>query len=188
MGRKLLTAVALAAALTTTLALPAAAQQVPVSFSGPVAAGQTITLECPEGHQVETTGGAPNAGAIYYRNSNRKAVLPAPSEPTSFTGTSVSWLVPKGAKYAEATVYCVPIVVTQPLTAVGQATGADVILDCPAETPWLHSVVEVAALDPQVGQWLSTPYTTTATGVIIAALPPSYVWRATVTCTSLPPQ
>jgi hypothetical protein len=80
----------------------------------------------------------------------------------------------------------VPIV-TQTLTGVGQATGAPVVVDCPPETPYLQAVVEVAALDPAIGQWLSTPYTATETGVIIAALPPSYVWRVTVTCSSAPP-
>jgi hypothetical protein len=176
-----------ASLLAVGLALPASAQQTPATFSGPVTAGQTITVTCPEGHQVQLEGGAPNAGVTFYRNTNRKAVLSTPG-PTSVTATSASWLVPKGAKYADATVYCVPIVISQPLTAVEQATGAPVVLDCPGVYPWLHTVIEVAALDPLVGQYLSTPYETTETGIIIGALPETYIWRATLVCTSLPPQ
>jgi hypothetical protein len=187
MRRRLITALVVLAAslLVVGLALPASAQQIPATFSGPVTAGQVITVTCPQGHTLEVSGGVPNAGATFYRNTNRKAVLSTPG-PTSVTATSASWLIPKGAKWADATVYCVPIV-TQTLTGVGQATGAPVVVDCPPETPYLQAVVEVAALDPAIGQWLSTPYTATETGVIIAALPPSYVWRVTVTCSSAPP-
>jgi hypothetical protein len=174
-----------ASLLAVGLALPASAQQTPATFSGPVTAGQTITVTCPEGHQVQLEGGAPNAGVTYYRNVNRKVVLPAPSAPTSFTATTASWTVPKGAKYADATAYCVPIA-TQLVTLLGQATGNPVTVNCPAETPYLVSVQNVLQLDPTIGQLLSTPYTATATGVIVDALPPSFIWRVEMTCSSAP--
>lgn len=173
-----------ASLLAVGLALPASAQQTPATFSGPVTAGQTITVTCPEGHQVQLEGGAPNAGVTFYRNTNRKAVLSTPG-PTSVTATSASWLVPKGAKYADATAYCVPIA-TQLVTLLGQATGNPVTVNCPAETPYLVSVQNVLQLDPTIGQLLSTPYTATATGVIVDALPPSFIWRVEMTCSSAP--
>jgi hypothetical protein len=164
---------------------PASAQQQSVNFSGAVTAGQTVTLECPSGYMVEQTSEGPNASLSFYRNANHKAAVAEFVPPTSTTTTTASWLVPKGAKFGEGSLNCVPII-TQTVTLLGQATGADVVVDCPAETPYLVSVTEVLQLDPAIGQLLSTPYTATETGVIIAALPPSYIWRVTMTCSSQP--
>jgi hypothetical protein len=183
--RRLIATALAAGALMVATALPASAQQTPVSYDGPVTAGSTLTLTCPAGTQVQVTPEGVNASLSFYRTPKRKSLVAGFVPPTSTTSTTASWLVPKGAKYAQGTLYCEPIT-TQTLTGVGQATGAPVTVNCPPETPYLVSVTEVLALDPAIGQWLSTPYTTTATGVIIAALPPSYAWRVTVTCSSAP--
>jgi hypothetical protein len=177
MGRKIFVLVLLSAALFA-LVIPLARADT-ISSSGPIPAGASATLTCPDGQTFES------GTAIFYRQEGAKKPLATVALTPDSNGISGFATAPKGTRWYTATYTCEPIT-TQTLTGVGQATGAPVTVDCPPETPYLVAVVEVLALDPAIGQWLSTSYVTTETGVIIGALDPSFAWRATVTCSSAP--
>jgi integrase-like protein len=56
MGRKLLAVLLVTGALVAGAALPAAAEIQAVQFRGPVEAGQTLELRCPDGYRVQRSG------------------------------------------------------------------------------------------------------------------------------------
>jgi hypothetical protein len=109
-----------------------------VSFSGPVVAGQTITLQCPEGHMLEVTADGPNASANFYRNEKRRNAVGEFVPPSSTTTTTASWIAPKGARFADATAYCVPTTTTVSFSGF-QVADEIQHADCPAEYPYVTS-------------------------------------------------
>jgi hypothetical protein len=188
--RRIAGAILAAVGVLVGLALPAAAQQGPVSFSGPVVAGQTLTLACPKGEQVQLDGGAPNAEATFYKAANRKHVIRTDA-PISSTQTSVSWLAPRGAKYADATLTCQPTTPTrQTYVFTGVAESGSVTVDCPPERPNLAWVYEVVGdsdgdLSTPQGQILLA-YQMTPTGVQFA-IATGWAYRVLVECSAASP-
>jgi hypothetical protein len=192
MGRRIAIALLGASLLVIGLSLPASAQQVPVSFSGPVTAGQSLTLECPEGHQVDLVeGSAPNASANFYRNANRKSAVVMYAPPTSMTRTSVMWIVPKGAKSADAILYCIP----NPTQVFFGGTITDTTpfsVTCPAGTPYFYGTNGAEAHNPETGERVNITYSyvfdSAGNRIGITIHPPEerigWEWSADLFCTA----
>ena len=138
--RVLLLAVALLA-----IAVPASAQETPevtVTYSGRVTAGQFLELTCPDGLQVQMflATGIVSASADFYRNERRTAVV-ALDVPSGGGGVNTQgWTVPKGARYADATLVCEPFPTDLRFTGHFDAAGQEASVHCPADTPYVWTV------------------------------------------------
>ena len=101
-------------ALLIALAMPASAEVelVPVDFAGAVTAGTELVLTCPEGYFVQFTAeGQPVASASFYRKVRKIPVaegVPPQRVIADASGypVGVAFPVPKGAKYADAALWC----------------------------------------------------------------------------------
>jgi hypothetical protein len=100
-----------AAAVVLLLAAPPAlaANSIGVSFAGPVRPGQELVLSCPEGY---TLGGGE---ADFYRDPQGRVPLPGQQNvsptryifsPAGDRTVSAVWVVPRGARYANASAGC----------------------------------------------------------------------------------
>jgi hypothetical protein len=146
MRRTLLVLALLGAALAVTTR-PAAAESQAVQFRGPVEAGQTLELRCPDGYRVQLTlEGELNTSAYFYRNSTERQPIATAVPPDATVSdpagnvVGVSWLVPNRAKYAVAGVVCEPIPTTTVITASGvQVADEWQRVDCPPAYPYITS-------------------------------------------------
>jgi hypothetical protein len=131
--RVLLLAVAL-----LVIAAPASAQETTVTYSGRVTAGQFLELTCPEGTQVQIfqATSSTSASASFYRNERRTAVVAVNQPPSGGSVNFVGWNVPKGARYADATLTCEPFPVDKRFTGNFTAAGQEATVLCPADTPY----------------------------------------------------
>jgi hypothetical protein len=183
------------------MAMPVSAQSiVPVEFSGDVEAGYALDLRCPSGYQVRfREDGSPDATAFFYRSHQRKGFLGqfAPNsailDPYNVR-VGVTWIVPKGARFADANLFCEQMPnPTQTVVRTG-ATGLSsqnfVTAECPPEYPYLVSVQEVIGdvdgnLSTPEGQYPITDYTTTSYSVSFGPIGSNQAWRVTMTCSAV---
>jgi|GEM_PF-2623734 hypothetical protein len=139
MGRRILTVATLTLLLVALAASPASALETTVEFTGPVEAGTHLELTCPEGTLVQYTQGGTqiSARASFYRNKRLTAAVAVNLTPTGMGPVSVGWNVPKGARYADATLVCEPPPVDLRYSGRFEAAGEQATVLCPPETPYV---------------------------------------------------
>jgi hypothetical protein len=179
-------AVLVSAALALVVIGPAGAQtNETVMFSGPVTAGETLTLTCPEGTHL-----AGPASATFFYSPNLRGVIVTAGpddlilDPTTGLWVGASWTVPIRARSAEAVIECMPSTTTVTASGVfGSTATQPVIVWCPVGYPIVVSA-EVVLLNPPSGGTQPIDYTVTPEGNAITFVgPEGYSWQATVTCT-----
>jgi hypothetical protein len=138
MGRRIPTVATLTLLLVALAASPASALETTVEFTGPVEAGTHLELTCPEGTLVQYTQGGTqiSARASFYRNKRLTAAVAVNLTPTGMGPVSVGLNVPKGARYADATL-CEPPPVDLRYSGRFEAAGEQATVLCPPETPYV---------------------------------------------------
>lgn len=189
--RRIATAVLIAAALVLT-AVPALADTT-VTYAGPVTAGTELVLTCPEGH----TGAA--EGARFYRDPRGRVLLVTRSwdrliySPDGQAIQSAVWIVPKGARYAEATMQCYELPPLPPVfswSREGVWTGESVTFLCPAAShPYVVDAVVYGDEDGDLSTFpqyiLDYQVVRDPDGIIFTG-PAGHAYRATINCATQP--
>ena len=190
-ARRVAVAVAASSMVVVGLILPAGAAE--VISSGPIAAGESVTLSCPAGDEF-VSGSADfwrklSGNAAHYLGS---AQFVASGDGTSATAGPA----PKGAKFFSATINCQPIPeTTQTVTPTGPyVPGEEIRVLCPPETPYVVSVGEAVIYDPITGETIHLAYEPVldAEGRVIgiSSTPTDaragWNWRVVMTCSSVP--
>jgi hypothetical protein len=141
MDRRILTVATLTLLLVALAASPASAQATTVTYTGPVEAGTFLELTCPEGTLVQYTQGSTqiSASASFFRNARMTAKVAVNLTPTGAGPVSVGWTVPRGARYATATLTCEPPPVVMDASGTLDAAGQEAQVLCPADTPYVWS-------------------------------------------------
>jgi hypothetical protein len=140
MDRRILTVATLTLFLVALAASPASALETTVTYTGPVEAGTFLELTCPEGTMVQYTQGGTviSASASFYRNKRMTALVETNTSP-GVGPVSVGWNVPKGSRYADATLVCEPPPVDLRYSGRFEAAGEQATVLCPPETPYAWS-------------------------------------------------
>ena len=106
--RRIVPLILATAALVLAMAAPAvASHSISITYTGPVKAGSELILSCPGGFTLGS------GEADFYRDPKMRAPVELNVNPTSYifspTGdrtVSAVWFVPKGARYADASIVC----------------------------------------------------------------------------------